>query len=164
MTAAQARKRQPTLEEVLKAGDIAVVDDTIAKFIFANDLPMAIVDKRRYGDDEKPVAENVIGDVSGKHCIIVDDEVASGGTLIEAAAFLMKEGAKSVEATCVHPVLSGTAVSKITDSPINKLVVCNTIPTVDKRFPKLTVLPVAPLFAKAFRRIHDGDSVSELFV
>ena len=68
-----------------------------------------------------------------------------------------------MEATCVHPVLSGNAVAKITDSPIDRLVVTDSIPTHGKTFPKLDVLPVAPLFAKAIRRIHDGDSVSDLF-
>ncbi len=156
-------KKRDLNEYVLVAGDAGEAKELGA---YANrlNLPMAIVDKRRYGDDEKPKAENVIGDVAGKHCLIVDDEVASGGTLIEAAAFLQKEGALSVEATCVHPVLSGSAVSRITDSSINGLVVCDTIPTAEKEFQKLTVLPVAPLFAKAIRRIHDGDSVSELFI
>ncbi|MFT5433420.1 MAG: ribose-phosphate pyrophosphokinase, partial [Myxococcota bacterium] len=91
------------------------------------------------------------------------DEVASGGTLIEAAAFLKKRGARVVEATCVHPVLSGTATQRIMDSVITDLVVTDTIPTADKMIPKLNVLPVAGIFARAIRRIHDGDSVSELF-
>ena len=156
------QKRGDMSDYVLVAGDAGEAKELGA---YANrlNLPMAIVDKRRYGDDEKPKAVNVIGDVEDKHCLIVDDEVASGGTLIEAANFLVKRGAASVEATCVHPVLSGNAVAKITDSPINRLVVTDSIPTLGKTFPKLDVLPVAPLFAKAIRRIHDGDSVSDLF-
>ena len=106
---------------------------------------------------------NVIGDVDGKHCLIVDDEVASGGTLIEAATFLKKRGAASVEATCVHPVLSGNAAQRITDSDISSLLVTDSIPVAGKSFDKLEVLPVAPMFAKAIRRIHEGDSVSGLF-
>ncbi|MEK7269756.1 MAG: ribose-phosphate pyrophosphokinase [Planctomycetota bacterium] len=147
---------------VLVAGDAGEAKELGA---YANrlNLPMAIVDKRRYGDDEKPRAVNVIGDVDKKHCLIVDDEVASGGTLIEAAQFLMKRGALSVQATCVHPVLSGNAVSRIAESPIDQLIVTDSISTTEKQFDKLTVLPVAPLFAKAIRRIHEGDSVSELF-
>jgi ribose-phosphate pyrophosphokinase len=156
------KKRGDLSNYVLVAGDAGEAKELGA---YANrlNLPMAIVDKRRYGDDEKPKAVNVIGDVEGKHCLIVDDEVASGGTLIEAANFLVKRGAIAIEATCVHPVLSGSAVAKITDSPIDKLVVTDSIPTNQKKFDKLTVLPVAPLFAKAIRRIHDGDSVSDLF-
>ena len=156
-------KKRKLDDAVLVAGDAGEAKELGA---YANrlHLPMAIVDKRRYADDEKPKAVNVIGDVEGKHCLIVDDEVASGGTLIEAAEFLMKCGAISVEATCVHPVLSGNAVSRISDSAIQGLVVTDSIPTEAKKFPKLTVLPISPLFAKAIRRIHDGDSVSELFI
>ena len=155
-------KRRDLTNYVLVAGDAGEAKELGA---YANrlNLPMAMVDKRRYGDDEKPKAVNVIGDVEGKRCLIVDDEVASGGTLIEAAAFLQKMGALTVEATCVHPVLSGKAVERITESSIAELVVADTIPTDPQRFEKLTVLPVAPTFAKAIRRIHEGDSVSELF-
>lgn len=147
---------------VLVAGDAGEAKELGA---YANrlHLPMAIVDKRRYGNDEKPKAVNVIGDVDGKRCLIVDDEVASGGTLIEAANFLKKRGAISVEATCVHPVLSGTAVEKIQRSSIDELIVTDSIPTATKQFDKLKVLSVAELFAKAIRRIHNGDSVGALF-
>ncbi len=156
-------KKKDLSDYVLVAGDAGEAKELGA---YANrlNLPMAIVDKRRYGDDEKPRAVNVIGDVDGKRCLIVDDEVASGGTLIEAANFLKKRGAVSVEATCVHPVLSGNAVTRITDSAIDDLVVTDSIPTADKAFDKLTVLKVSHLFAKAIRRIHDGDSVSDLFI
>ncbi len=155
-------KQRDLTDYVLVAGDAGEAKELGA---YANrlELPMAIVDKRRYGDDEKPKAVNVIGDVRGKHCLIVDDEVASGGTLIEAADFLVKMGAVSVEATCVHPVLSGSAVKKIQEGPIERLVVTDTIPTEGKSFPKLEILSTAQIFAKAIRRIHDGDSVSDLF-
>ncbi|MFT7622757.1 MAG: ribose-phosphate pyrophosphokinase [Myxococcota bacterium] len=147
---------------VLVAGDAGEAKELGAYANLLN-LPMAIVDKRRYGDDDSPRAVNVIGDVEGKKCLIVDDEVASGGTLIEAANFLKKRGAVSVEATCVHPVLSGNAVERITNSGIDELVVTDSIPTAGKDFDKLMVLPTSHLFAKAIRRIHEGDSVSDLF-
>lgn len=155
-------KKRDLTNCVLVAGDAGEAKELGA---YANrlNLPMAIVDKRRYGDDDKAKAAHIIGEVKGRHCLIVDDEVATAGTLVEAANFLVKEGALSVEATCVHPVLSGEAVSRIVNSPISNLVVTDTIPTADKMFDKLHVLPVAPLFAKAIRRIHDGESVSELF-
>ena len=155
-------KKRDLTDYVLVAGDAGEAKELGA---YANrlNLPMAIVDKRRYGDDEKPKAVNIIGEVKDKHCLIIDDEVASGGTLIEASAFLVKMGALSVEAACVHPVLSGHAVKKIVDSSIREIVVTDSIPTKGKEFDKLHILPVAPLFAKAIRRIHDGDSVSELF-
>ena len=155
-------QRRDLSDYVLVAGDAGEAKE-LGSYANKLNLPMAIVDKRRYGDDEKPKAVNVIGDVEDRHCLIVDDEVASGGTLIEAAEFLKKRGARSVEATCVHPVLSGNAVERIGNSAIGELVVTDSIPVAQKRFDKLTVLTIAPLFAKAIRRIHVGDSVSDLF-
>lgn len=125
-------------------------------------LPMAMIDKRRTDDSEHPKPVAVIGDVTGKDCLMFDDEVASAGTLIEGAAFLRQHGALSVKATCTHPVLTGQACAKIMASLIDELVVTDTIPTDGKKFPKLRVLSVAPLFARAIRSIHGGESVSEL--
>lgn len=134
---------------------------------FANrlNLPMAIVDKRRDGDNEKPRAVNIIGDVRGKTALIVDDEIASGGTLIEGANFLLdKHGVNAVEAVATHGVLCGTAVSRLLESRITRVAVTDTVPVPEvKRFPRLTVLPTAPLFARAIRAIHEGTSVSALF-
>ena len=126
-------------------------------------LPVAVVDTRRYGNDDRAVATNLIGDVDGMHAIIVDDEIATGGTIIEAANFLMARGAKSVRVCATHGVLSGPAMDRINGSNILNVIVTDTIPTREKQSPKLEVLSVAPLFAKAIRRIHDGDSVSDLF-
>ena len=124
---------------------------------------MAVVDKRRYADDDAAVATNLIGEVRGKHAIIVDDEIATGGTIIEAARFLMERGALSVRVVATHGVLSGPAIERINSSVISSVVVTDTIPLRDKRSDKIEVLSVAPLLAKAIRRIHDGDSVSDLF-
>ena len=131
-------------------------------------LPFAIIDKRRFGDDDKAHAQDLIGDVDGKHCLIVDDEIATGGTLIEAANFLKKEGALSVGAAATHPVLAGPAMERIEKSVLEEVVVCDSLPVRDKITSgtlqeKMHILPLAPLFAKAIRRIHDGDSVTALF-
>jgi ribose-phosphate pyrophosphokinase len=131
-------------------------------------LPIAIIDKRRYGDDDRAKAQHLIGDVRGKHCLIVDDEIATAGTLIEAAQFLEREGALSVRAAATHPVLCGPAMERIAASNLTEIVVCDSIPVRHKiDTPKLKeqfkVLPVSHMFAKAIRRIHDGDSVSDLF-
>jgi ribose-phosphate pyrophosphokinase len=147
---------------VLVAGDVGEAKD-IGKFANALNLPVAIVDKRRYGNDDRAVATNLIGDVSGKHAIIVDDEVATGGTIIEATNFLIAKGAQSVRVVATHGVLSGPAVPRINGSAIQRVTVTDTIPLRDKDLSKITVLPVAPLFAAAIQRIHDGDSVSDLF-
>ncbi|MCA9520645.1 MAG: ribose-phosphate pyrophosphokinase [Myxococcales bacterium] len=132
---------------------------------FANrlNLPMAIIDKRRYADDEKAVPTNLIGDVKGKHALIIDDEIATGGTLVEAARFVEKHGALSVMAAATHPVLSGPAVERINNSNLKQIFVTDTIPTRDKQVPKMKVLTVAPMFAEAIKRIHNGDSISQLF-
>ncbi len=122
------------------------------------------MDKRRYGDDENPRATNLIGDVKGKVALIIDDEVASGGTLMEATRFVLERGAVAVEACAVHPVLSGKAIERIEASPLRQLVVTNTIPLpARKRIDKIHVQSVARLFADAIHAIHDGSSVSRLF-
>ena len=133
---------------------------------YANKLnrPFAIIDKRRYSDNENPVAENLIGDVDGKVAVVVDDEIASGGTLCEAAAFLKEHGATKVLAVATHAVFSGTARDRINSADIDGLLVTNTLPVPPERCPDNTeVISVAELFAKAISRIHDGRSVSALF-
>ena len=148
---------------VLVAGDVGESKD-VGHYAALLDLPIAIVDKRRHGDDETARAVNLIGDVKGKVALIVDDEVASGGTLVEAARFVLERGAAAVEACVVHAVLSGKAVERIDASPLRQLLVTDTIPLTErKRSRKIQVKSVAPLFAEAIRAIHDGSSVSRLF-
>ncbi|TBX99065.1 ribose-phosphate diphosphokinase [Rhizobium laguerreae] len=148
---------------VLVAGDVGEAKE-IGGYANRLNLPIAIVDKRRYGDDEKPRAVNLIGDVKGKRALIVDDEIASGGTLMEAAAFVLNRGAISVEAAAVHPVLSGAATSKIASSQLASIVVTDTIPlSPEKRIDKIEVCSVSQLFADAILAIHKGSSISSLF-
>jgi ribose-phosphate pyrophosphokinase len=116
------------------------------------------------GDDEVARAVNLIGDVQGKIALIIDDEVASGGTLVEAARFVLEHGALAVEACVVHAVLSGKAIERIQASPLRELIVTDTLPLPpQKRVAKIRVTSVARLFADAIRAIHDGSSVSALF-
>ena len=136
---------------------------TVGRYANRLHLPMAIIDKRRYDDSEKPKPAHLIGQVKGMHAIIVDDEVSTGRTLIEAAAYLTEQGAVSVTAAFTHPVLAGEATKRLEDSCIGQLVCTDTIPLGIKKSPKLHVLGTAELFAKAIRRIHDGESISELF-
>ena len=147
---------------VLVAGDVGEAKE-LGRFANLLHLPVAVVDKRRYGDDDRAVATNLIGEVGGMHAIIVDDEIATGGTIIEAANFLRDRGALSVRVVATHGVLSGPAIDRINKSAITQVVVTDTIPLRDKYSDKLKVLSVAPMLAKAIRRIHDGDSVSDLF-
>jgi ribose-phosphate pyrophosphokinase len=129
------------------------------------DAHLAIIDKRR---DAPNIAKAmaVIGDVAGKIAIILDDMVDTAGTLTEAAQAIADYGAKEVHASCVHPVLSGPAIDRITDSPLTSIVVTDTIPLNSKAAAcdKIAVLSIAELVGEAMTRCHKGDSVTSLFV
>jgi ribose-phosphate pyrophosphokinase len=148
---------------VLVAGDIGEAKGVEA-YAHRLHLPVAIVDKRRYGDDESPRAVHLMGEVEGKTALIVDDEIASAGTVIEAARFLAEKKAVAIEAAAVHGILSGRAIERLVQSSIRSIFVTDSVPIAPaKRIDKLTVLSVAPLFAAGIKAIHDGDSVSALF-
>ncbi len=129
------------------------------------DASLAIIDKRR---DAPNISEamNIIGNVEGKTAVILDDMVDTAGTLTQAAVALMTRGAKKIYACCTHPVLSGPAIERIEESPIDRLVVTNTIPLNDKakRCSKIEVLSVAELLGETIKRIYNSHSVSTLFV
>jgi ribose-phosphate pyrophosphokinase len=126
---------------------------------------LAIIDKRREGPNSA-VAMHLIGDVDGRDAVVIDDMIDTAGTLAQAVGAVQREGARRILACGVHPVLSGPAIDRIKASPIEEVVVTNTIPLpADKRAAaRLTVLTVAPLLGEAIRRIHDEESVSTLFV
>lgn len=125
---------------------------------------LAIIDKRR---PEANVCEvmNVIGDVKGKNCIIVDDMIDTAGSISEAAHALKDSGAKDIYCASTHAVLSADAPVKLKNAGFKEIVVTNTIPILgNKRMDNMTVLSIAPLFGEAIRRIHNGESVSSLFI
>ncbi len=126
---------------------------------------LAIIDKRRERANESEVM-HLIGDVKGRDCIIIDDLIDTAGTLTNAARAVMEKGARRVVACATHGVLSGPAVQRIVDSPLEEVVVTNSIPlsqeAVDSS--KIRVLSIARLLGEAIRRIHNSDSVSSLFV
>ena len=126
---------------------------------------LAIIDKRRERANESEVM-NIIGDVRGKRCVVVDDILDTAGTMCNAARALMSAGAASVSASVSHPVLSGPAISRIEESPLEEVIVSNTVPLSEagRACKKIKVVSVAPLLAEAIRRIHHSDSVSSLFV
>ncbi len=155
------------LREAGVAGAVVVATDVgetkdAGHFARRLDLPIAIIDKRRSGDDERAEAVAVIGDIEGKRCLLVDDEIATGGSIFSATDFLLDHGALSVSAAVVHPVLSGRAIERLAASRLERLLVTNTIP-LRHVSAKIEVLSVAPLLAEAITRIHDGRSVSALF-
>ena len=126
---------------------------------------LAIIDKRRPRPNVATVM-NIIGEIEGRNCVIIDDMVDTANTLCEAAAALKKRGAAKVMAYCTHPVLSGKAIERISSSELDELVVTDTIPLRDdaKACSRIRVLSIAGLFAETVRRISADDSVSSLFV
>lgn len=148
---------------VIVASDIGEGKE-VERYSSRLDLPVAVVDKRRTDDAEAPVATRLIGDVGGRTALIVDDEIASGGTVVEAARAVLEHGAIAVEVAAVHGVLSGRAIERIGMSPIRSVLVTDTVPLpAEKRLDKIHTVSVAPLLARAIEAIHGGDSVSALF-
>ncbi len=151
-------------------GDLIVVSpdpggvERARNFAKRLNVPLAIIDKRR---TEANVAEvmNIIGEVRGKDCLMVDDLVDTAGTLVKGVEALLAAGATSVTACATHPVLSGPAVERICTSALKELVVSNSIPLNEqaKGCSKIRVLSVAPLLARAIQSIHEGGSISTLF-
>ena len=138
-------------DAVLVSPDAGEVKD-LEPFTDLLSLPMAIIDKRRYDDTETPHPNNIVGDVCGKTAILIDDEIASAGTICNSANFLMQHGAKRVWALCTHPVFSGHAIEKLKAAPLERLIVIDSIPVPpEKSLDKLTVLSIAPVIAEAIR-------------
>ncbi|MEN8676310.1 MAG: ribose-phosphate pyrophosphokinase [Alteriqipengyuania sp.] len=151
--------------------DLMVVSPDVGGVVRARALakrldnaPLAIVDKRRDRPGESEVM-NIIGDVKGRHCVLIDDIVDSGGTLCNAADALLEQGAESVAAYITHGVLSGGAVARVDGSQLTELVVTDTIPAAEaaKDAKRIRYLTIAPLIGEAVRRIADESSVSSLF-
>lgn len=133
------------------------------KFSHLLDLPIAIIEKIRPKPNVSYVT-NVIGDVEGKNCILIDDIIDTAGTITNAAKLLKDAGAKDIYICASHAVFSGPAVERIMDSPVKKCVVTNSIQIPEeKKFSKLEVISLAPLLAETIRRIYSYESVSELF-
>ena len=164
----------PILSNYFKTKDltnttVVATDAGAAKFAghFAKRLsvPMAIIDKRRFDDSEKAQSVALIGDVKDRDAIIYDDEIATGGSIKEAARILRELGARSVRVGVTHPVFSGNALETLTSANLDELVVTDSIPISParaKQLPNLKVLSTAALFGDAILRIHGGRSISEM--
>ncbi len=149
--------------------DIVVVSPDVSGVARARALaetlnaPIAIIAKRRPEPNQVDIVE-IIGDVNGKRCIMIDDMIDTGGSIIQGAEALLKRGATEVMCSCTHAILSGNASQRLQDSVVSRTICMDTYPIPsDKVFPKLTVLPIAPLLGEAIRRIHQNKSVSSLF-
>lgn len=157
------RKKEFVDNLVVVAADIGISKRTrdVADRLKA---PLAIMEKRRSGNDDRSQILTVIGDVAGKIALVMDDEISTGGTLTNNVNTLIERGAKEVYFCATHPIFSGPAVSRIASSPVKEVVVTDSLPVPnEKRAGKVTVLPLAPLLGEAIHRIHTGQSVGELF-
>lgn len=126
--------------------------------------PIALIDKRRDGNDDKAIATTVIGEVKDKTAIIFDDEIDTAGSMMETVGILEKFGAKEIYAGCTHGVLSGPAIERIQNSALKELVITNTIPLPkEKQIPQIHVLSIAPLFAEAIKRLNESKAMGDLF-
>jgi ribose-phosphate pyrophosphokinase len=148
---------------VVVAPDLARAKD--ARNIAAKlDVPLAIVEKRRTGNAQSAEALQIIGEVEGRSALIVDDEIDRGSTLEEVVKLLLKNGCKGAMAAAVHGVFSGPAMERLGESPLEEIVITDTLPQPpEKRLDKIHTLTVAPLLGEAINRIHTGQSVGALF-
>ena len=154
-----------------KLDNVVVVATDIGISKHARDLasklrfPLAIIEKRRLGNNDKSETLNIIGEVKGMRAITVDDEIDTAGSLVNAAQALLDKGAIEVYASCTHPVFSGPAIDRIAKSPVKEVVVTNTIPLDSKKkLDKIIVLDTSQLFGEAIHKIHTGKSIGSLFV
>jgi ribose-phosphate pyrophosphokinase len=126
--------------------------------------PLALIEKRRLGNSDRTAVLNLIGSVEGKQAILVDDEIDTGGSLVQAAETVIQNGALEVYAACTHALLSGTAVERIKESPLKELIITDTVPLLpEKSLDNIKVLTVAKLLGECIMRIHTGTSVGALF-
>lgn len=136
-------------------------------FAASLDAPIAFVEKRRSGDDAYPAALTLIGDVEGCDVIVVDDEIDTAGSIIQAVNLVKEKDARDVYVVCVHPIFSEKAVEQLAELPIKTIITTDTVPIPEgkreKLADKLQVLSVAPLLGEVIRRAHEGRSVGEMF-
>jgi ribose-phosphate pyrophosphokinase len=157
------RQKHPDL--VVVSPDVGGVVRARALAKRLDDAELAIIDKRRPRPNEAKVM-NIIGKVEGRSCVLIDDLVDTAGTLCQAAAALKEHGAKKVVAYCTHPVLSGPAVTNLSNSQLDELVVTNTIPLSDaaRTCGNIRQVSIAELLAETMRRVCNEESVSSLFI
>jgi len=130
----------------------------------ALDAPLAIIEKRRMGNNDTTETLNIIGDVKGMRAITIDDEIDTAGSLSNAVNALLNKGAVEVYSCCTHPVFSGKAIERLAQSPVREIVVTDTLPVNGaKKLDKITVLDTAPIFGEAIMRIHTGKSIGDIY-
>jgi ribose-phosphate pyrophosphokinase len=155
-------------EKAFKDPVVVATDIGISKRArdLANKLkaPLAIMEKRRFGNDDRAETLNIIGEVEGRVAITVDDEIDTAGSLTGVVSTLLERGATEVYACCTHPIFSGPAVQRIASCPVKEVVVTDTVPVKNGKLKgKVTVLSIAPMLGEAIRRIHTGQSIGAMF-
>jgi ribose-phosphate pyrophosphokinase len=152
--------------------DLAVVSPDAGRIKVAerwssrlNGAPLAFIHKTHFTDrPNETVANRVVGDVRGRICVLVDDMIDTGGTIVHAAEALVRDGAAGVVIAATHPILSGDAVDRLKNSAVTEIVVTDTLPISDeKRFDKLTCLSIAPLLSQAIKEVFEDGSVTKMF-
>ncbi|MBA2255106.1 MAG: ribose-phosphate pyrophosphokinase [Chloroflexi bacterium] len=155
--------RQKQLEDMVVVTDLGFAKRA-RSFAELLDAPLAVIEKRRVGNLDRAELLNVIGEVRGRRAIVVDDEIDTGGTLMEVVRALQREGVEEIYACATHGILSDPAIDRLRESPIKEIVITDTVPLpAAKRLSRIKVLSVAPLIGEAIRRIHYGESVGALF-
>ena len=160
---AQHFRRQKLTETIVVSPDLGNAKEA-SHFARSLGLPVAVASKKRVSDD-RVVIDAVVGDVDGKNVIVLDDEIANGGTIVELLGKLRARRVKRIAIACTHGLFTGKAIERLgAQSDVVEIVTTDTVPVpASKRLPNMKVLSIAPLLAEAIRRIHDGESVSVLF-
>ena len=159
-------KRQEMKDPVVVTADLGFAKKA-RNYAVALDAPLAFIEKRRISNDSKAQALSLIGDVQGRDCVIVDDEVDTGGSVAQAVKLVKENGARNVYMVFVHAVLSGCAADNLAALPVTEFITSDTIPVSPEKMVKfggrLTVLSIAPLLGEVIARANEGRSVGELF-
>src|SRR5437588_12526768 len=151
------------IDPVVRAGDLGCAKRA-RHFADMGGASVAFVEKRRLGNNSRSEQLGVIGDVRGKSAIIIDDEIDTAGSIVGAAEIVKREGARSVFAACTHALLTGPAIDRLSRSPIEELIVTDTVvQPLRKRLPNMTILSVSLLLGEAISRIHTGESIGAMF-
>ena len=161
----RTEKENKNLKDIVVVATDAGSSKKAYKYSNFLNCPMVLIDKRRADNNDNAVATNIIGNIEGKTALIFDDEISTGGTLVEAINICKKNGAKAVYAGATHGILVGDAIKKLEAAPVEEVVVTNTVPVEnEKRIDKIKVVSIAPLFAEAIKRINEGKPLGDLFM
>ncbi len=156
--------REKKLQDLVVVATDVGISKRARDFAALLKAPLAIIEKRRTGNNDKAETLNVIGEVGGMRALTFDDEIDSASSLVGAVEALRQAGAREVYAAATHPIFSSPAIQRIKKCPVKEVVVTDSVPVPEeKRTEKVTVLPIAPLLGEAISRIHTGRSVGEMF-